>query len=68
MLLSLLLSNLLKLIVCLYVSDWYLLGVKLGLSHTQIRPLHMDSLPGELPEFSALKSLYTEVIVSEVIA
>ena len=28
--------NLFKLIVCLYVSDWYLLGVKFHLSHTQI--------------------------------
>ena len=36
MLLSLLQLNSLILIVCLYVSDWYLLGVKLRLSHTQI--------------------------------
>ena len=25
-----------ELVVCLYVSDWYLLGVKCCLSHTQI--------------------------------
>ena len=36
MLLSLLLLNSLKLNVCLYVFDWYLLGIKLSLSHTQI--------------------------------
>ena len=34
--LSLLLLNSLKLIVCLHVSDWYLLGVKLSLGHTHI--------------------------------
>ena len=37
MLLSLLILNLLKLIFCLCISDWYLLGVKLSFSHTQIR-------------------------------
>ena len=36
MLLSLSLLKSLKLIVCLYVSDWYLLRVNLSLSHTHI--------------------------------
>ena len=30
------LLNSLKLIICLYVSDWHLLEVKHSLSHTQI--------------------------------
>ena len=36
LLLYLQLLNSSKLIVCLYVSDWYLVEVKLSLSHTQI--------------------------------
>ena len=40
-LLSLLLLNSLKLIVCLYVSDWYLLEVQLKFPDEHLRPFYM---------------------------
>ena len=65
--------NSFKLIVCLYVSDWYLLGVKFRFSHTQIgtflgvhlkfpdehpRPFYMESFPPS-PGVAGLSILVT---------